>query len=1004
LGGRLSSRALAGLFVLSVLAARPALAIDPAKELSQCSIDVWQVRDGLPGAWLRGLTQTPDGYLWINALGGVVRYDGARLVRLSGGEGIAPGPEGDINTALFDVADMLPLRDGRLWIAPIHSPPLCLTDGELEPCLRQDFHVLPSDRMVQLADDGDDGVWMATRMRLYHVRDRQVVLDRGASDLGLPRISHLHRDAGGRLWAGTAAGLYVAAPGAVEPQFRRYDGPGGPIDGLVTSLIESARGGLWVSTADSVVRIAPAGARLYTRDQGLPPARLGPLLEDRDGSLWVASEAGLARLRGEHFEVYRAADGLPDEQITTLFEDREGSLWVGTRAGGLVQFTDRTLDTSTGPPSLRGQSVETLSEDDQGNLWFGTVRNGLVRWRAGETTTFTTADGLPSNRLTAVLPGGPGEMWIGTGSGLARFHGGRIEVVPGFTGSVSALYRDAAGTLHVGGDDGRVLRLRDGRFEPLALPFDRAMGQIRSLAHDSEGHLWISGAAAMTHETAAGFLPVVPTAEVPMRQARSIHRDAEGTLWFGTHGAGVVRLRGGHLRAFGPEVGMPGQIYQLITDDLGHLWMGTGHGIQRVSLRVLDDVAEGRRRSVDLVSFERSDGRREVVAPHVHQPGVWKTRDGRLWFGADIGVVTIDPRRLRVNNVAPTVLVQEASVDGRALRRGRPNRLAPGPGNLELHFAAVTLLEPDKAVHRYLLEGFDEHWIEAGTRRVAYYTHVPPGQYRFRVQASNADGIWNEGGDALDFYLAPHFYRTPLFYAVVASAVLSLAFWFHRSRVRRVRAQSLAAAAERTRVARELHDNLLQSMSGVAMHLNAVRARLPLSAHGVADKLAAIEATVTASLAETRRFVWDLREPNDVDPVDLGGGLSRLARRFSADSTATCRVTVEGDPIALPSGTNDELLRIAGEALANALKHADPRTIEVVLRYQDEQVLLAVSDDGRGFDPQGAQACRPGHFGLQGLRERAARVGGTLLLDSVPGRGTRVEVTLPLPAEERAHG
>jgi signal transduction histidine kinase len=255
----------------------------------------------------------------------------------------------------------------------------------------------------------------------------------------------------------------------------------------------------------------------------------------------------------------------------------------------------------------------------------------------------------------------------------------------------------------------------------------------------------------------------------------------------------------------------------------------------------------------------------------------------------------------------------------------------------------------------------------------------------------------------VEFYLAPHFYRTPLFYGLVLAAVLSLAFQFHRSRLSRVRVESMAAAAERTRVARELHDNLLQSMSAVAMHLNAVRARLPLTAHAVGDKLAAIEATVTRSLAETRRFVWDLRQPSDLDPTDLGGAIGRLVKRLSTDSAATCRFDAQGEPVPVPPAAVDELMRIAGEAVANALKHADPRCIDVSLWYETTLVKLVVADDGCGFDPQGALACRPGHFGLQGLRERAARVGATLVLDSVPGRGTRVEVTLPLPAAERAH-
>jgi signal transduction histidine kinase len=273
--------------------------------------------------------------------------------------------------------------------------------------------------------------------------------------------------------------------------------------------------------------------------------------------------------------------------------------------------------------------------------------------------------------------------------------------------------------------------------------------------------------------------------------------------------------------------------------------------------------------------------------------------------------------------------------------------------------------------------------------------------------ASNADGLWNEAGDAVEFYLAPHFYRTFWFYGLCALGLLSLGFWFHRSRLVRVRAEAMAAATERTRVARELHDTLLQEMSAVAMMINAVRTTLPAGAAGVSEKLTTIESTVTASLAETRRFVWDLRDPpekGDNSAADLGTALGRLAAKVTGGDAVQCKVLVEGEPLILAPGVSDELLRMAQEALANALKHAGARYIRVRLCYDKNAVRLLVSDDGRGFDPESVVAAKAGHFGLVGLRERAARLGATLSLDSRPGRGTTVEVTVPLADRASAHG
>jgi signal transduction histidine kinase/ligand-binding sensor domain-containing protein len=969
--------------------ARPALALDPAKSLSQCTVDVWQARDGLPGAWVRGIAQTPDGYLWINTLGGVGRYDGARMWRF---EPAGPDP------APFDIAQLSTDPDGTLIIAGAYGDLICLRGETTGACLASGVHMPRGDRVMALARDGEV-LWVATRHRLLRFDRGRLALDRPMAGLPFGRVNAFLRDHTGRLWVASTSGLFLRD----GDEFRVHVGAGGPVTTHVTALAEGAQGRIWATTINQLIRVdQPA-----VFDPGeLRHGRLATLLEDRDGNIWVGSDGGLLRMRDGHFVRFGRGEGLPDEQITALFEDREGSLWVGTRSGGIAQLTDRTLDTGSGPPALNGQQVETVCETDDGSLWLGTGRLGLWRWKDRIATRIGTAEGLPSNHVTSVTPGAPGELWVGTPAGVARWRNGRLDRPIPIETTVASLYRDSLGALWIGADDGTVYRWRGDRVDAV-IPSDSGLGQIRGLGEDPQGRLWIAGSGALGRYADGRLVRITRGDGRPVRMPRSIHIDAQGTVWFGTAGTGLARVEGERLRSFGAEAGLlPDQLYQVITDDLGFLWMGTSRGLVRVSARAVDDVARGRRQRVDLVSFERSDERRDVAATRVHQPGAWRARDGRLWFATDVGVVTVDPRHLRVNAVPPTVLIQEATVDGRPLRRGIPNLLPPGPGNLELHFAAVTLLEPEKAAHRYLLEGFDDHWIDAGTRRVAYYTNIPAGHYRFRVQASNADGIWNESGDAVAFYIAPHFYRTPLFYAACAAALLSLAFWFHRSRLARVRAESLAAAAERTRVARELHDTLLQGMSAVAMRIHAVRRGMPAGAPA-SEKLAAIEASVTTSLAETRRFVWDLREQPEAGGVNLAEALTTLSASFSeagGDRAATCHVTVEGAVQPLPPAVTEELVRIAGEALSNAFRHADARHIETRLCYEDQQVTLAVADDGRGFEPGVVAASRPGHFGLQGLRERAARLSGTLRLESGPGQGTRVEVVVPLGRRESAVG
>jgi signal transduction histidine kinase/ligand-binding sensor domain-containing protein len=982
--------AIAMLLIACWAVPRPAAALDPAKTLSQCTVDVWQVRDGLPGTWVRGITQTPDGYLWINVSGGVARYDGARVTRLE-----APR---SMELNMFDVQDMFVTAKGTLWIAPSYSDPLCLDRETLARCAPKPLGVKSTERLGAISVMGDQ-VWVATRQRLLRFDRGVPAQDLSYAQLPFPRVQVLHHDRRGRLWVGANTGLFREEAGRFQP----VSGPDGPITGFVTSIFETPTGRLWIATTNGLVRVEGPNITVLTARDGLPVARPTQVIEDRDGNVWLGTEGGLARWRNGRFATFDEGDGLPDIKITALFEDREGSLWVGTRGGGLAQFTDRTLVTQYGP-ALGEHTAESVAEDQEGAIWVGTRTGGAIRWKDGQSTSYTTADQLPHNHVNSVLPGA-GEVWLGTAHGVARWRDGHIDRPVPITTAISTLYLDRTGALWIGGENGSIARWHDEKLQNIPPPEKGRWGQVRGIQEDDQGRLLVIAVGGVAHIDGDRLVRLAPENGPSTVWGRSMYREPDGTIWMGTIGNGLMRVSKGKFRTFAAPQGIqPDQLYQVLVDDEGFVWAGTSRGIIRVSKQSLVEVERGQRQRADLVTFERSDQRRDVAASRVHQPAAWKCRDGRLLFATEQGLVTIDPRRLRANPVPPSVLVQEATVDGHRVRRGERNRFPPGLGNLELHFAAITLLEPQKAVHRYLLEGFDPRWVDAGTRRVAYYTNIPPGRYRFRVQASNADGLWNETGDAIEFYLAPHFYRTGWFYALCALGILSLGFWFHRSRLVRVRAEALAAHAERTRVARELHDSLLQDMSGVAMMINAVRTTLPAAAAGVAEKLTRIESTVTASLAETRRYVWDLRDPPEKTDGALGLALTRLAAKATGGANVQCTVTVDGDPVPLAPNVADELLRMAQEALANAVKHAGARYISVRLWYDKTAVRVQISDDGRGFEPEAVVAAQAGHFGLVGLRERASRLGATLSLDSQPGRGTIVEVTVPVGGRASAHG
>jgi len=987
----------------SLLAAPPpARALDPAKTLQQCTVQTWRTRDGMPGVWVRSIVQTDEGYLWIATYGGVAKYDGERLEPLE-----TPGPLG----RLFDSMMLKRGSDGSLLIVPSVGAPACLDESGLHECALAGTALPPGTRLVDVHRQDDGVFWLAARTALFRHRQNS---KQPPELIPLPwsgefRVMFVHRDRRGRLWLGSNSGLLVGTPDDRGVKLDFLQGPGGPVTTSMNSMFESPSGHLWFAGNDGLLRLDPDGRlTMMDRAQGWPSGRPWQMTEDRHGNLWVAHAQGLLRLQSGRLTLFDERDGLPDDEITAVFEDREGGLWVGSRSAGLAQFTDRTLAMDSGPPSLRDSRwVESITEDANGVMWFGT-RIGLVRWQGGVERLYTARDGLPADHVLAVSPAAGGGLWLGTPSGLGRLregpHGTTIERALSANARVESLLVDPDGTLLLT-LNGRLARLPASATTAPVADADRALvymgvandlplGYVRGMGRDPSGTLYVAGVTAVGR--LAGDIIVDSGLPRDLRTARAMHTDTKGRLWV-TTGAALVRLGAGPPQLFGAKQGIGGrQLFQVQTGR-GHVWVGTSRGILRISERELDEVAAGRRPRVHPVSLDVTDRRRDVVSTNVRQPGSLRDRLGRLWFATEHGPLMIDPARLRVNERPPTVRIENAFADGRPLKRGQDNDLPPGPGNLEFRFSAVTLLEPYKSLHRYMLEGFDRTWVEAGARRVAYYTNIPPGRYRFRVQGSNADGVWNERGDTLQFRMRPHFYRTVWFYSLLGALLLAAVTLLWRLRVRSLRREYLAAFTERSRVARELHDTLLQGMSAVGLQLRGLRRRLASEAPGAAQlgtALERLEGTIVSSLQETRRFLSDLREQPGA-AADLGVALERLAGRLTDGHPARSTVKVEGTPVPLPHDATGDLFRIASEAVTNAVKHAAPTQIEVGLCYGPAEVSLTVRDDGRGFDPAQAPGAAQGHFGLLGMRERGERLGG-YVLDSRPGQGTTVRATLRL--------
>lgn len=959
----------------------PAVALATDKSLRQCSLQKWDAKNGLPGTSVRAIAQGSDGALWVATLGGVARYDGTRFVALQGPAELQP--------MLVDINKILAARDGTIWLGSTYREPLRWIGGALAPLPAATG--FPGGVPSAWVEDGRGALWLAAPRGLFRFAGGRFTAHPGAAGERAP-TTQLETDAAGALWRGTPAGLFLAGGHGTTPDPRASEGP-------VTALHRDRRGVLWVATAGRLVAIGRTRTVTLTAADGLPAGPIADLDDDEDGNLWLATPQGLGRVHQGRVQRFTVADGLPDDDVTAVLVDREGTLWIGTRSAGIVQATDRTLDTGGLPAILDGVDVPSVCQDDEGAMWFATRGRGAVRWKDGVAARYTTAEGLPHDTVYAVVPGAPGEVWLGTVAGLGRWRAGRVSDPGLWNRPVRALYRAPGGTIWIGGD-GELGRLAEGSVAVMGKEQGMLPGQVRAMAEDPQGELWVSAIGGLVRRSPDGdrLVRAIPIEGRRSGFVRSMLSDGEGGFWMATTRAGLVHRKGGAGWAFDAAAGLDvGLLYQLLEDDAGDFWLATNRSVARVSRASLDAVAAGQRSSVELTSFDATDRGAGVVAETIRQPAAWKARDGRLWFVTQRGVVTVDPKRVRANPVPPHPMIEAVVVDGRTVTppaaSSGPARFPAGTRQVEFQYVGIALLQPSKVRYRYQLEGVDAGWVQAGARRSATYAGLSPGSYRFQLSASNSDGVWSERSTTFAFAVATPFHRQYWFWLLCAAAMLPAFYWVHRGRVARLRAQYVGMLTERARVARELHDTLLQGLTAVTMEVNAARGRLPSQAEAAQRDLAAIQDSIARCLRESRQAVSGLREPES-RPDDLGPALSRLAGRLGGSSAVSCTVTVEGTSRPLPHALQDEIYRVGQEAITNALKHARATRIAARLCYAADSVSLTVADDGVGFDPERVATPAGEHFGLLGMRERVARIGGTLTIRSAPGAGTLVEVVV----------
>ncbi len=797
-----------------------ASALDPTKAITQYLQDIWQTQDGLPQNTITAIAQTPDGYLWLGTREGLIRFDGARFTVFDS----STTPEITQDQVLSLLAD----RQGRLWIGTWGGGLVRLEGGRFTRFSSEDG--LPGDLIATIFEDrqgrlwvGTDGTGLAradagTGSNPEMGKPQRFVAEPSRGALGLSIRDIAEDDSG--LWVATDAGLARLDPNGTLVSF-------GPAEGLsrtsVRSLLRDRSGTLWVGTDLGLNRYRDGKFTVMTKADGLSHNVIVSLVEDADGAIWIGTDGGgINRWLKGALTSFTSRQGLSNDSILSMFEDREGSLWIGTNLGGLNRLKNGRVTPFSKREGLSHDYIRAIYEDRQGTLWVGTEGGGLNRLRDGQVTTFTTKDGLSNDIVFAIIEDREGSLWIGTDNGLTRLRNGRFDVFHAENGmsndSVLALHEDRAGTLWIGTYAGGLNQYKDGRFTAYTTKQGLSHDTVNVILEDRAGSLWIGTRGGGLNRFKDGQFTAFTTKDgLSDDLVFALHEDRNGSLWIGTYGGGLSRLKDGRFSAVTERQGLfDNVVHRIIEDGGGDVWMSSNRGIFRVEKRALDQVADGKQPSLAHVAYGVIDGMRNPECNGGANAGTM-TRAGLIWFPTIEGLAAINPDQVRqpINRLVPPVVIEEVLVDNRIAASPGEVRLPAEAQTLEVHFTALSLIAPGAVRFRYRLEGLENDWVNAEGRRTAYYSKLPPGDYRFRVIAANNDGLWNMEGAALQVSVAPLLYESWWFRGSVVLVSLLAGSLFYRVRVRRLTRQKAAlerTVAERTS-ALEIANTLLAKLA-----------------------------------------------------------------------------------------------------------------------------------------------------------------------------------------------
>jgi ligand-binding sensor domain-containing protein/signal transduction histidine kinase len=952
-----------------------ARALDPNRLPSQYVREQWTAETRFPGGAVNGIAQTADGYLWLGTDRGLLRFDGFDFKPVS-------------FRAIASSSDVLILQlltdgDGKLWIRPQGAYLVRQQDSKFE-IIR---YGLPA--ITAMSKDSQGGVLVSDIEQGTFRFTAERIQKLGPS---IPPVISMTETADGKVWLGTLGdGLYFLTGG------RTTQVNAGLPDRKINCLLPIASDELWVGTGTGLYRGNGSGFRRVELPSFLGTVQVLSLLRDRDSNIWVGTTRGLLRINAKGISFSEENQLRGDGGINVLFEDREGNLWVGG-GRGLGRIRDSAFVTYSSVSDHRFEHNGPVFVDPEGRTWFAPAQGGLYVLQNGHVQPITS---IPPNEVVYSINGRADVVWVGRQlGGLTRiqFRNGAIanqsytESNGLAQNSAYAVYESRDGSVWAGTLNSGVSKLKDGRFTTYTTTNGLASNTVSAILETHDGAMWFATPNGLSSFSNGQWRTYTTVDGLPSPEVNCLFEDSSGTLWSGTS-VGLAFFASNHFQVPHESPGvLREEIVGMSEDKSGRFWIATsGHVFRAPRDKLLSGVVK----AADVREYGQADGLESTK-------GVKRSRSvvsdsvGRIWFSLSSGLSVVNPSQITDNSVPALPHIEAITADDNTVNLAASVRIPPSPRRITFEYTGLSLGVPERIRFRYFLEGFDNSWSQPVAAREAVYTNLGPGSYRFRLIASNSDGLWDASETAVGFAVEPTLWEMRWFQLACVVCAGLMALLLYRLRVHRVtrllNVRFEERLAERVRVAQELHDTLLQGVLSASMQLHVVADGLPDGAP-TKPPLDRILQLMGQVIKESRNTLRGLRSSIEA-ANDLQNSFSQIPHELGSQIPGF-RVVVEGEAMPLRFVIRDDVYRIGREALVNAIRHSGANNIVLHLEYASNELRILVQDDGCGIDPKVLQSGREDHWGLSGMRERAERIGAKLRLFSRVGGGTEVELRVP---------